>query len=59
MEYNEIIIPRSSIENSDSENIAQAGPMKGYTTSFEIPNGTMEHWKRLPICLPVIGASVR
>lgn len=47
MEYNEIIIPRSSIENSDSENIAQAGPMKGYTTSFEIPNGTMEHWKSL------------
>lgn len=47
MEYNEIIIPRSSIENSDSENIVEAGPMKGYTTSFEIPNGTMEHWKSL------------
>lgn len=47
MESNEIIIPKSSIENSDSENIAAAGYMMGYTTSFEIPNGTIEHWKSL------------
>ncbi len=47
MAYNEIIIPKSSMENSDSENIAEPGYMRGYTTSFEIPNGTIEHWKSL------------
>lgn len=45
--YNEIIIPASSIENSDSDNIAASGQMEGYTTSFEIPNGTIEEWKEL------------
>lgn len=47
LDDNEIIIPRASIQNSDSENIADWGPMKGWNTSFEIPNGTIPHWKEL------------
>lgn len=47
LDDNEIIIPRASIKNDDSENIADWGPMKGWNTSFEIPNGTIEHWKKL------------
>lgn len=45
--YNEVIIPAASIENSDADNIADFGPMKGYTTSFEIPNGGIEKWQEL------------
>ncbi len=45
--YNEIIIPKASMDNSDCQNIAEPGYMRGYTTSFEIPNGTIEHWKSL------------
>ncbi len=47
LDDNEIIIPRASIKNSDSENIADWGPMKGWNTSFEIPNGTISRWKEL------------
>jgi hypothetical protein len=38
----EVIIPSESIENSDSNNIIDYGPMKNNTTSFQIPNGSVE-----------------
>lgn len=47
LDENEIFIPKTSIEHDDGGNIAAAGCMKGYTTSFEIPNGTIDHWKSL------------
>lgn len=42
--YNTVVIPTNSVENSDENNIINFGPMKGYTTSFEIPNGTTKHY---------------
>ena len=49
LERNEVFIPTASIKNSDENNIACYGPMKGYTTSFRIPNGSesMENFQRL------------
>ncbi len=51
--YNAVVIPSNSVENSDENNIIDFGPMKGYTTSFEIPNGTtkqyMEEFQKLGI----------
>ena len=46
---NEVFIPTASIKNSNEDNIAYYGPMKGYTTSFRIPNGSesIENYKRL------------
>jgi putative ABC transport system permease protein len=44
MADNEIIIPTKSIESSDKDNIVAYGPMMGYTTSFQIPNGTIEEY---------------
>lgn len=41
---NEIIVPMKSIENRDTYNIVSYGPMKGETTSFQIPNGTVEQF---------------
>ncbi len=53
MGYNAVVIPSSSVKNSDENNIVAYGPMKGYTTSFQIPNGTtrqyMEKFKTLNI----------
>lgn len=48
-ERNEVFIPTASIKNSNENNIALYGPMKGYTTSFRIPNGSesMENYKKL------------
>lgn len=47
---NEIIVPADSIGAGDEENIMCWGPMKGYTTSFQIPNGSigdfMEAWNQ-------------
>lgn len=40
LEENEIFIPTASIKNSRENNIAEYGPMKGYTTAFQIPNGS-------------------
>lgn len=40
----EVIIPIGSIENRDKCNILAYGPMKGNTTSFQIPNGTVEQF---------------
>lgn len=42
--YNVVIIPSNSVKNSDENNIADYGPMKGYTTSFQIPNGTTKEY---------------
>jgi hypothetical protein len=42
--YNVVIIPSNSVKNSDENNIADYGPMKGYTTSFLIPNGTTKEY---------------
>lgn len=38
---NQVIVPFNSIQHSDENNIKDFGPMKGYNTSFQIPNGTM------------------
>lgn len=50
MGHCEIVVPWNSIEESDENNIVSYGPMMGYTTSFQIPNGTidayMEAWNR-------------
>lgn len=43
----EIIIPWKSVEESDADNIVASGPMMGYTTSFQIPNGTIEEFMEL------------
>ncbi|MGB4657849.1 MAG: FtsX-like permease family protein [Mobilitalea sp.] len=47
---NEVIIPKSSIKNSDENNILDFRPMKGYNTSFQIANGQIENflaaWKK-------------
>lgn len=43
---NEIIIPTRSIEASDENNIVAFGPMMGYTTSFQIPNGSTEAYMK-------------
>lgn len=42
----EVIIPSKSITNSDSNNIMSFGPMKSNTTSFRIPNGTIEEFMK-------------
>ncbi len=49
LERNEVFIPTASVRNSNENNIALYGPMKGYTTSFRIPNGSesMENYKKL------------
>ncbi len=44
LQENEVIIPRASIKNSDANHIAVHGPMKGYTTSFQIPNGSIDRY---------------
>lgn len=49
LERNEVFIPTASIKNSNEDNIALYGRMKGYTTAFRIPNGSesIENYKRL------------
>lgn len=49
LERNEVFIPTASIKNSNENNIAEYGPMMGYTTSFQIPNGSesIENYKAL------------
>ena len=39
---NEVIVPTGSIKNSKSCNIMEYGPMTGPTTSFQIPNESIE-----------------
>lgn len=47
LDQNEIIIPKSSIHNSDEDHISAWGYMEGWNTSFEISNGSIGHWKEL------------
>ncbi|QNU66430.1 ABC transporter permease [Ruminiclostridium herbifermentans] len=46
----EVIVPLASIKNQNSCNIMEYGPMKGSTTSFQIPNGSidayMANWEK-------------
>ena len=46
---NEVFIPTASIKNSNENNIAAHGLMRGYTTAFQIPNGSksIENYKVL------------
>jgi len=44
MGYNAVVIPMKSVKNSDKDNIVGYGPMKGYNTSFQIPNGTTKEY---------------
>ena len=41
---NAVVIPSASVKNSDENNILDFGPMMGYTTSFQIPNGTADEY---------------
>ena len=41
---NAVVIPSASVKNSDENNILDFGPMMGYTTSFQIPNGTSDEY---------------
>ena len=43
----EIIIPYNSVTNSWENNIIDSRPMKASTTSFEIPNGTIDDYMEL------------
>ena len=47
MVRNEVVIPSASVKNSDENNIISYGPMMGYTTSFQIPNGDIERYMAL------------
>ena len=44
MGHNTVVIPRKSVKNSDENNIIGMGPMKGYNTSFQIPNGHISQY---------------
>ena len=39
------IVPTASVTASDAENIGAFGAMNRYTTSFQIPNGTIDEYK--------------
>ncbi len=45
LQENEIIVPKASIKNSDENNILRGGRMRGYTTSFQIPNGDIDEFQ--------------
>ena len=51
--HNAVIIPWKSVKNSDENNIFGMGPMMGYNTAFQIPNGHipefLSKWKALGI----------
>ena len=42
---NMFIVPTASVTASDAENIGAFGAMNRYTTSFQIPNGTIDEYK--------------
>ncbi|MCL6458964.1 MAG: hypothetical protein K6T85_13235, partial [Gorillibacterium sp.] len=44
MSENEVVIPSASVKSSDENNIVAYGPMMGYNTSFQIPNGEAERY---------------
>lgn len=39
---NAVVIPSASVKNSDESNTVNMGPMQGFSTSFRIPNGTID-----------------
>jgi hypothetical protein len=39
-----VVIPAASVKNSDANNILDYGPMRGYNTVFQIPNGSVERF---------------
>lgn len=41
---NGVVIPTTSVKASDANNIVTYGPMMGYNTSFQIPNGEVERY---------------
>lgn len=41
---NAVVIPSASVKNSDDDNILAVGPMMGYSTSFQIRNGTADEY---------------
>lgn len=41
---NAVVIPSASVKHSDENNILSVGPMMGYSTSFQIPNGTADEY---------------
>jgi hypothetical protein len=47
MGKNTVVIPSSSVRESDADNILDYGPMQNTTTSFQIPNGTIESFMTL------------
>lgn len=49
LDRNEVFIPTASVKKSNENNIALFGPMKGYTTAFQIQNGSenIENYKKL------------
>lgn len=40
-----VIIPSKSVKASDENNIVDFGPMREFTTSFQIPNGTISEYE--------------
>ncbi|WP_379127321.1 FtsX-like permease family protein [Paenibacillus sp. sgz500958] len=46
MGADEVVIPSTSVKDSDEDNIVAFGPMMGYNTSFEIPNGEAEQYMK-------------
>jgi hypothetical protein len=42
MGINTVVIPAKSVRESDKDNILAYGPMKDTTTTFQIPNGSIE-----------------
>lgn len=41
-----VVIPGASVTNSDANNILDYGPMKGFNTVFQIPNGSIEKYEK-------------
>lgn len=41
-----VVIPAASVKNSDENNILDYGPMMGYNTVFQIPNGTIAQFQK-------------
>lgn len=39
-----VIVPAKSVKENGNTNLAASGPMQGGTTSFEIPNGTIDRF---------------
>ncbi|MCL1835392.1 MAG: hypothetical protein FWG48_04450 [Oscillospiraceae bacterium] len=56
---NTVVVPATSVRESDADNIIEFGPMKHNTTTFEIPNGSidsfMENWLKTGREEPVRG----